>query len=433
MKEFLRDPQWASDALRRTWAPRINRFVETWREIEIHSVAAGFRKMAFIDVLAKDMPMLMDRAEQLGLLATTVTAQPVGEQYSSAVPANAQTGLRVAVHDESISPLNIRRAWKAGHGPAGELLGYPPCCRAFFSEHWGKVIDTTEAMARNANGNGPPECNMLLRWLGIRMVSHLPCSFTCEATVALGTGFEMIGDAIGKGREVMWALQMLDWKMTYSRVGGIGIVTTPAFRLVFTTDPGEFKLYRDGVQTVLADPDIWTDNGFSTEEAMLAAHAVVLDAVAKLNFQGGTVLDLGCGDGTLLSRISQIPGAACFGVDLAADRIERGRARYPKLHLKTERIESLWDAWDSPADPDDKFDLLLLMPGRLTEIGEKGKEIAALIPRFVKRVIVYAYADNVPEGGIQELCARNGLAQPVVNICKSDACEAGELVLGTRY
>ena len=32
-----------------------------------------------------------------------------------------------------------------------------------------------------------PEANILWRWLGIRPVFHLPCSFTCEPTVALGT------------------------------------------------------------------------------------------------------------------------------------------------------------------------------------------------------------------------------------------------------
>jgi hypothetical protein len=91
----------------------------------------------------------------------------------------------------------FKAAWDANdQRRVRTLLGYPACCRDFFEEVWvkEKFIDTTWPMACNTQAkkeidshivevDGPVQANVLLRWLGVRAVSHLPCRFDCPATI----------------------------------------------------------------------------------------------------------------------------------------------------------------------------------------------------------------------------------------------------------
>ena len=79
----------------------------------------------------------------------------------------------------------------------GRLLGFPDCCIAFFRKTWvdDGCVDTTWAMAANGgrvddsgrlieiDADAPFQANILWRWMGVRAVPHLPCSFDCQATV----------------------------------------------------------------------------------------------------------------------------------------------------------------------------------------------------------------------------------------------------------
>jgi hypothetical protein len=82
----------------------------------------------------------------------------------------------------------LQLGWdKLDHSAIGTLLGYPRCCYEFFRRVWVDqgLEDTTWPMAvassRRAEEvgvvemSGPPEANILWRWLGVRAVSHLPC------------------------------------------------------------------------------------------------------------------------------------------------------------------------------------------------------------------------------------------------------------------
>src|SRR5205085_33695 len=104
----------------------------------------------------------------------------------------------------------FKRCWDTGDNRGlGRLLGYPPCCLDFFEAIWVDqgLVDTTWPMARATaepkNGTnridvlGPPEGNILWRWMGARAVPHLPCRFDCGETVALATRFLDLGRAEG--------------------------------------------------------------------------------------------------------------------------------------------------------------------------------------------------------------------------------------------
>lgn len=76
----------------------------------------------------------------------------------------------------------------ADHETIGELLGYPSCCIRAFVSRWPAERDLVWAAATavaKPEGNCIelahyyPECNIVLRYFGLRALPHMPCSFLC--------------------------------------------------------------------------------------------------------------------------------------------------------------------------------------------------------------------------------------------------------------
>ena len=128
----------------------------------------------------------------------------------------------------------------------GELLGYPACCRDFFRDVWVEhgMIDTTWPQAMNsgaAEGGmietpAAPETNVLWRWMGVRAVPHLPCSFSCEPTVELGKNFVQVGRDNGYEQEMDWLMEILSWPIEWSCMHGILELKTPIMKVSASTD-----------------------------------------------------------------------------------------------------------------------------------------------------------------------------------------------------
>lgn len=73
----------------------------------------------------------------------------------------------------------------------GELLGFPECCRAFYRKNWETAqclqgdfalltADATPVFPYNG------WTNYLAQYFQYSLISHFPCSFTCEHTARLG-------------------------------------------------------------------------------------------------------------------------------------------------------------------------------------------------------------------------------------------------------
>ena len=338
------------------------------------------------------------------------------------------------------------------------MLGYPDCCREFFEDVWvrQKHIDTTWQMHRNTKTRrtltGP---NILLRWLGIRSVPHLPCSFDCEASDQFGAHLRGVGMHHGFEEEMRWLEDILHWPVEWSALHGIAEIKTPVLKISTRTDATADKLViqREGkappegargerfpyvqsevaefmkpdraadsrIETWLARDDArvedhqdvkvwsWQDNGFASLAAQRESHRVIKEAASEFWELGSRILQRFSISGAgmeppqfsrQLSPQTRSAGAS-GGVDVDAGKIERARSRYQSGH---------WQVGDMFEVELPEFALIMLMPGRLKEVGEEKKN--RLLERLGgRRLLVYLYGDWLRgEDPLQAICEEVGLA-----------------------
>jgi SAM-dependent methyltransferase len=451
---------WVSDRAREIWAPRIQRITRAWLEIEWRAVVAGVRACAITSVTAEGLVADAARWVDHGLAALPLDMQGTGTTYAStpvALAPGQPFAFRTVVG--RLDDLQaFRRAWKATDENAlGRLLGYPSCCTAFFRRVWVEdaMVDTTWPMALASAGesngtravtvSGSPEANILWRWMGVRAVPHLPCRVDCQATVDLARRFLDVGHEAGFGEEMNWLVEILDWPVEWSALHGIAEIRTPILKVSTRTDatPIKYSVRRPadtypaegarGLGFPYQTPDrprltttlsfrrgmaqalpvekprpAWyaTDNGFPSVADMDSAHApIVALAVSTLGAAGGSVLDLGCGNGALLAKVQEATGAVPFGIDRDPERIAHACALLPRF-AGNFRVGDLGES-EAPWVDGRRYALAVLMPGRLIEAGPaRAARIRAQLQAACDRILLYAYADWHTQYG-----SLNGLAQ----------------------
>jgi len=131
----------------------------------------------------------------------------------------------------------------------GRMLGYPSCCTSFFMRACvdADFMDVTWPMAHNTANKRTispthieisevSKCNVLLRWIGVRNVFHLPCSFDCRPTAEIADKLVEIALADGFRREMDWLEEMSAWPVEWSALYGLAEITTPVGVIYTVTD-----------------------------------------------------------------------------------------------------------------------------------------------------------------------------------------------------
>lgn len=425
---------WHSAEARRVWEGRINNINEAWSRIERWAVVDGARDSCLTFFEPQHLPELTMWAASHGLTVLPLAQVGVSDQYS-ATPKSLTAGQRWQYRVVITRPPLVQTwldAWRdTGEGGRykgtnnrviGELLGYPPCCIDFFERVWVQAhhLDTTWPMTENTPGlvrdegalvvpdNLPYEANILLRWLGVRLVSHLPCSFGCAATIRLARDYVEVGRQRQFGEWVDRIVEMLQWPVEWNALHGTAEIRTPILTISSRTDATAKKavvqkrgaLYpEEGAQGLrfpyrivkgkaTGSPSfarsvtpVWTLNGFGSAAAMEQAHAVVLKTLLGAP-KIGSLLDLGCGTGRLL-ELAQVQGWRVAGVE--NDPVRAGASSVPV------RRGDLFDlaTWSG------EWDVAMMMPGRLLEQDNRirAEYLINVLKARADCVLLYAYGD----------------------------------------
>jgi len=386
----------------------------SWQDIEIDLVGAGFKMGALLVVPPERMADISRRASTYGLVALVLNQQGRSDQpyASSSQPyvSGAPFDYRVAICKPSVTNLWIAAWNNSDDNEIGVLLGYPECCRRFFKATWVEkgLIDTTWEQARSTATDPDadvivvhpdPACNVTLRHLGLRWVSHLPCSFKCEATRAYVEGASKLirANFFEQYRTLSEALQ---WPVKWTALHGIAEIVTPVCRIISRTDATYTKytmqqhgaLYPDEGARGLEFPfrnatkkakfltkDTWTLNGFGSYEAMCAAHNLVL-AAAK-DCRGQSIIDLGCGTGELLKIYK--------GIASELHGIESNDEAYQKAQkVANVRCMNIFD----PRVFDRKYDVAFISVQRFMEATNR-EQLLRLLKSYTKATVFYSYGE----------------------------------------
>ena len=181
--------------------------------------------------------------------------------------------------------------------------------------------------------------------MSIRAVPHLPCTFNCQQSAVIGLEFIRIGRASGYVQEMDWLTEVLNWPVEWSALHAIAEIRTPVLKVSTRTDATAHKYvvqieganypaegakglifpYRSGgvpeplvqvrAQTLGSTPDgernagwYWSDNGFSSIQAMNSAHFEIVHLASSVLSNRGSapanVLDLEWGRGHRTSLLA---------------------------------------------------------------------------------------------------------------------------------
>jgi 2-polyprenyl-3-methyl-5-hydroxy-6-metoxy-1,4-benzoquinol methylase len=458
---------WVSDQAREVWGPRIGRIGQAWFDIEWLSVLAGIRACGLKVASPEQFVAQAGEWAKHGLSGLPLAVQGLSAYSYSSTSTQPEPGKPIVFRIVIGRPSDItefKEAWDAHDDERiGQLLGYPPCCYQFYRQVWvdeGKV-DTTWPMAldsvsstdgeRCLEVNGPPEANILWRWMGVRAVPHLPCRFDCQATVELGQKLIEVGRTNGYGQEMDWLLEILSWPVEWSALHGIAEIRTPILKVSACTDATPLKYvvqrpgqayptegaqglgfpYRMPFQPLLTESagfqrgmenpiepqspyPAWyaSDNGFSSRLAMDRAHQPIVElAVATLSGRGDNVLDLGCGNGALLQKILEAnPDVVPFGLDFEAEPVEHARLLLPEYADNFRQGDMFQSDW--PWSEGRRYALIILMPGRLLEVEpQRAAGLREQLREYCDQLLVYAYGDWLTRyGNLQGLAEQAGLS-----------------------
>ena len=379
--EFVRI-NWASERSRERHEGLIKSASRLFTELEMQAVRAGLKRVTLQSMEPLELEIQVRNLAKHGFVAVPLDKMQSTQTYqSSGGPCDTTKPwtYKVAVGRLKDVSTFIQAYEERDNKAVGALLDYPECCTEFFQRTWVEEqwIDTSLPMAdsRTYFTSWSPYCNILLRWLGLRYVSHLPCNFNCEATKLIGKNYHQLAHDIGHRTLGDALYNLLELPVEWSGLHGIGLVETPYLRVEFRTDMLKekhvIKLAGDTKPlTLVKKPNA---NGFYTEEAQVEAHDMILDIIRTIPRIEG-VIDLGCGDMTLLQKVKKDFDAVIVGVDIDPDK-------EPTIVSDIFDIDYLEHA----------FDLALISRNRIAENPDGWSKLLKVLERKIRYLLIYSY------------------------------------------
>lgn len=212
--------------------------------MELDTVIEGQRTACTDHVIMDSLPDFLDLLNSKGLVFTPLKKSGFYQGFG-------HTHKKVNVGDSYFWYGCVTRSYEDGqefkeadkvtdHKAIGKMLGYPDCCTEYFVKSFDTNYDPVWLGYDNISGVDPA-VNILLRYFGIRIVSHLTCSPYCEQTLQVAKQrLQLVKPDIRD-----WALELLNSPMTWDSYHGVVEIDTPNFLGVTHTFPlNEHRIVR---------------------------------------------------------------------------------------------------------------------------------------------------------------------------------------------
>jgi hypothetical protein len=242
---------WVNSKAKEKWTPVISKVSQFVQELEVESVVENERPCTWQTISEEGAPLAVEKWARQGLISLPVRRvgnfEGFAHQHTSPVAGKSGSVCYVVSKSMDLCLLFKDAFLKNDHLTQGNLLGFPECCTTFFENTW-KVgyFDPMWQSACNTKGvvlqgcnatvDGHPFSNPLLRYIGVRVGFHIPCSFDCEATVKIAENRIALGDRLDKDL-VTLLLALINMPMKWDVLHGICVVKTPIFYIVAQSVP----------------------------------------------------------------------------------------------------------------------------------------------------------------------------------------------------
>jgi hypothetical protein len=242
---------WVSAQAKETWEQPIRDCSNLVSELEIESVAAGQRPCSWQTVRRDQLPDFARRCAEKGVIVLPVQWVGSFDGFIHYTP-EGDTNVYCILARDLKDAITFRNAFeKSDHEAQGEMLGFPKCCREAFAANWKAGF--FDPIWQSACVNYPlemPEENRLrqidahpfsiplLRYIGLRVGFHIPCSYTCAETIA--NGKERLSLAKDQGL-VLILERLLSMPIEATLLHGILTVKAPIFYINTYSVPTEEK------------------------------------------------------------------------------------------------------------------------------------------------------------------------------------------------
>lgn len=242
------------------WAPKIRRAGSLYNTSEFEMVSMGYRKAGTMHISPQTYDIEIEKIIRNKMAWLPIIRTKNYEGFSHKHFPTNRNDMNSSVYGVMSKDIKTAEQFKEAsnkrpvdHDSIGELLGFPKCCIDFFNKEWRKgFIDPIwQAAKRTKNVEFRsknhvvlkkiyPEAVQVFRYIGIRITSHLTCSFDCEKTKEVGAKWLECQRKIDpEAAENL--LEILSLPFKWSVKWGIAIVQTPHFKIITNSVPSRCK------------------------------------------------------------------------------------------------------------------------------------------------------------------------------------------------
>ena len=234
--------QWKDPESRQEWEPILKQAVEAYNAAELETVRRGWRRCTTQHFNPNSMTEDIKRLKGLAYLPITRVGvyQGFAHKHPAVVEGKPWNYYGVVGKTAEDAWAFVEATRTGDHRAMGDLLGYPKCCQDFFSTVWmagfidpvyqaaertegAKIAGNTVVIPSSATFDG-------MRYVGVRMVPHLPCSFSCKGSREMAEKWQLL-----EGMDTV--AKLLNLPIAWSCLNGIAIVSTQFFRISTNSNP----------------------------------------------------------------------------------------------------------------------------------------------------------------------------------------------------
>lgn len=230
---------WANSKCKEIWEKVISDCSQLVQDLELLSVIYSQRDCAWRTIDLLHLEKFSQYCGENGLIVLPIKNVGKWEGFSHRTPKvreNEIPNVYCIISKDIKKSLQFRDAYLEGnHKIQGKLLGFPDCCIDFFCEQWGKeYFDPIWQIGENSKSievkdneiminKFHPFSNPILRYIGIRIGFHLPCSFNCLETVKKASDRIKLRDK----NIIKLLIALLSMPIEWSINKGIALIKTP--------------------------------------------------------------------------------------------------------------------------------------------------------------------------------------------------------------